>query len=90
MKLTINDRRCKGCNLCVKVCPYAIFQEGTVPGPRGYIIPHLNAPQRCTNCRLQVLYGRQLCGMCQTICPDQAISWVEEKPCEPKKVVIEY
>ncbi|NLC91788.1 MAG: 4Fe-4S ferredoxin, partial [Methanocorpusculum parvum] len=44
----------------------------------------------CTNCRLQKLYGRQLCGMCQMICPDQAISWIDEKPFEPQKVVIEY
>ena len=90
MKLVINEHRCKGCNLCTKVCPYRIFQEGTQPGIRGYVIPVLDRPERCTNCRLQKVYGRQLCGMCQMICPDQAISWVEEKPFEPKKVEIEY
>ncbi|HDS63587.1 MAG TPA: 4Fe-4S ferredoxin, partial [Methanofollis liminatans] len=36
------------------------------------------------------LYGRVLCGVCQMICPDQAIRWVEEKPYNPEKVVIEY
>jgi 2-oxoglutarate ferredoxin oxidoreductase subunit delta len=90
MKLVINEHRCKGCNLCTKVCPYRIFQEGTKPGIRGYVIPVLDRPERCTNCRLQKVYGRQLCCMCQMICPDQAISWVEEKPFEPKKVEIEY
>ncbi|HJK78831.1 4Fe-4S dicluster domain-containing protein [Methanocorpusculum vombati] len=90
MKLVIDERRCKGCNLCTRVCPYRIFQEGNRPGPRGYVIPVLDHPERCTNCRLQIMYGRQLCGMCQMTCPDQAISWIEEKPYEAHKVVIEY
>ena len=90
MKLVINEHRCKGCNLCTMVCPYRIFQEGSKPGARGYVIPVVDRPERCTNCRLQKVYGRQLCGMCQMICPDQAISWVEEKPFEPKNVEIEY
>ncbi|HJJ30252.1 MAG TPA: 4Fe-4S binding protein, partial [Methanocorpusculum sp.] len=36
MKLVINERRCKGCNMCTIVCPYGIFQEGVSPGSRGY------------------------------------------------------
>ncbi|MDO5844808.1 MAG: 4Fe-4S binding protein [Methanocorpusculum sp.] len=90
MRLIINQLRCKGCNMCTKVCPYGIFTEGKKPGPRGYVIPVLDRPERCTNCRLQKMYQRQLCGMCQTICPDQAISWIDEKKFEPHKVVIEY
>lgn len=90
MKLVIDERRCKGCNLCVLVCPYRIFQEGENPGERGYVIPVLDGPERCTNCRLQKMYKRQLCGICQMTCPDQAISWIEEKPYESHKVVIEY
>ena len=42
------------------------------------------------NCRLQKLYGRQLCGVCQLTCPDQAIHWIEEEPYELHKVAIEY
>jgi len=90
MKLVINEKRCKGCNLCTTVCPYRIFQEGTRPGSRGYVIPVLNKPERCTNVRLRKMYQRQLCGVCQRICPDQAISWIDEEPFEPKKVEIEY
>ncbi|KQC04309.1 MAG: 4Fe-4S ferredoxin [Methanoculleus sp. SDB] len=90
MKLVIDGRRCKGCNLCTMVCPYRIFREGTRPNDRGIIIPELDRPERCTNCRLQGLYGRRLCGVCQMICPDQAISWEEEKPYEARKVVIEF
>jgi 2-oxoglutarate ferredoxin oxidoreductase subunit delta len=89
MKLVIDERRCKGCNLCTMVCPYKIFRPGTKPNERGITVPELDRPERCTNCRLQKLYGRRLCGMCEMICPDQAIRWEEEKPAERKKVVIE-
>lgn len=90
MKLMIDETRCKGCNLCTLVCPYKIFLEGTTPNRRGVVVPVLDRPERCANCRLQKLYGRVLCGVCQMICPDQAIRWVEEKPYNPEKVVIEY
>ncbi|HNQ28994.1 MAG: 2-oxoglutarate-acceptor oxidoreductase subunit OorD [Methanoregulaceae archaeon PtaB.Bin009] len=90
MRLVIDERRCKGCNLCTLVCPYRIFTPGTQPNARGIVVPVLDRPERCANCRLQALYGRTLCGMCQMICPDQAISWVEEKPGEARKVAIEF
>jgi 2-oxoglutarate ferredoxin oxidoreductase subunit delta len=53
-------------------------------------VPTLDRPERCANCRLRNLYGRTLCGTCLMICPDQAISWVEEEEHVPKKVAIEY
>lgn len=90
MKLEIDERRCKGCNLCTLVCPYRIFRPGKQANSRGIVVPELDRPERCANCRLQALYGRTLCGMCQMICPDQAISWTEEKPGEARKVAIEF
>ena len=90
MRLVIDESRCKGCNLCTLVCPYRIFRPGTQANRRGVIVPELDRPERCANCRLQHLYGRKLCGVCQMICPDQAISWEEEGPSEPMKVAIEY
>ncbi|MBO4522413.1 MAG: 4Fe-4S dicluster domain-containing protein [Methanomicrobium sp.] len=90
MKLIIDESRCKGCNLCTLVCPYKIFREGSRLNEKGVVVPEFNGPERCTNCRLQKLYGRRLCGMCQLTCPDQAIKWVEEERFEDMKVVIEY
>lgn len=90
MKLVIDETRCKGCNLCVLVCPYRIFKEGTELNDRGIVTPVLDRAERCTNCRLQPLYGRLLCGVCQMICPDQAIAWVDERPFEPHKVEVEF
>jgi 2-oxoglutarate ferredoxin oxidoreductase subunit delta len=72
MKLVIDSDRCKGCNLCMLVCPYRIFKEGKNQNERG------------------IIYGRTLCGLCQMICPDQAIRWDDEKENEPQKVVIEF
>jgi 2-oxoglutarate ferredoxin oxidoreductase subunit delta len=89
MKLVIDVKRCKGCNLCTLVCPYRIFKPGTKPTERGIIPPVLDRPERCANCRLQRLYGRVICGSCQMICPDQAIRWEEEKGGEPQKAVVE-
>jgi len=90
MKLVIDEKRCKGCNLCTMVCPYRIFRQGKRPNLRGIVVPELDRPERCPNCRLQGLYGRTLCGMCQMICPDQAISWEEEAPSEKRKVAVEF
>jgi len=90
MKLAIDESRCKGCNLCTMVCPYKIFRPGKKPNRKGIVVPEMDRPERCTNCRLQKLHGRTLCGICQMICPDKAIHWEEEKPEEPHKVAIEY
>ncbi len=72
------------------VCPYAIFQPGKEPNKRGIYTPILDRPERCTNCRLMNLYGRQLCGLCSMICPDQAISWVANEQYDAQNVEIEY
>ena len=58
MKLAIDETRCKGCNLCTKVCPYKIFKEGKHPNLRGIVVPELDRPERCTNSRLYHLYGQ--------------------------------
>ncbi|MBN1166742.1 MAG: 4Fe-4S binding protein [Methanospirillaceae archaeon] len=90
MKLFIDETRCKGCNICTMVCPYSIFTPGDTPNRRGIYVPVLDRPERCTNCRLTYLYGRQLCGVCSMICPDQAISWIADEPYSARCVVIEY
>jgi 2-oxoglutarate ferredoxin oxidoreductase subunit delta len=56
MKLVIDERRCKGCNLCTLVCPYKIFRPGSKANRKGTIVPELDRPERCANCRLQKLY----------------------------------
>ncbi len=39
MKLAIDEKRCKGCNLCTQVCPYHIFRPGTTANRKGVLVP---------------------------------------------------
>lgn len=62
-KLTIRSDRCKGCGLCVSVCPKKILQlSATVFNKKGY------NPVECTD--QASCLG---CAMCATVCPDVVI-----------------
>ena len=89
-QLTIDETRCKGCNICTMVCPYKIFQIGVIPNKRGIYVPILHEAGKCANCRLQDLYGRQICGGCALICPDQAISWRPVPQYKKPNIMIEF
>ena len=58
--VVINEDRCKGCGLCVNVCPVEILQlaEGRF-NVKGYHPVELTDPEKCTGC-----------AMCATVCPD--------------------
>lgn len=56
--VTINEERCKGCNLCVDVCPPKVLQlAGDRYNDRGY--RPIELTPGCTGCE-----------MCYRICPD--------------------
>ena len=44
MKLAIDERRCKGCNLCTQVCPYHLFRPGTTANRKGVLVPDSTGP----------------------------------------------
>ncbi len=56
----INEDRCKGCSLCLPVCPVDILQlaEGRF-NVKGHNPVEVTDPEKCTGC-----------AMCATICPD--------------------
>jgi 2-oxoglutarate ferredoxin oxidoreductase subunit delta len=62
-KLTFNTDRCKGCGLCVSVCPRKILRlsENTF-NKEGY------NPVECTDMDKCIA-----CAMCATMCPDVVI-----------------
>lgn len=72
-KIRINEKYCKGCNLCVEYCPMKVFEEGTEPSERGYFVPRVAHPERCTKIKLSKVLKRKVCGLCQDVCPDFAI-----------------
>lgn len=61
----IDQQRCKGCGLCIDVCPNGCITVAEVTNDNGY----LPAKVDCEHC--------SGCGLCGTICPDAAIEvWV--------------
>jgi len=62
-KLHINARYCKGCLICVEVCPKRAIRSCGAINSRGYVLPEEDDMRRCT-----------ACGLCETVCPDFAIA----------------
>ncbi len=73
--ITIDEKRCKGCELCTTVCPKDLIHVATHFSALGYRPAALVDPQgECTGCLL-----------CATICPDVAITVYREM--KPKATV---
>lgn len=64
-KVRIDQQRCKGCGLCVDVCPNECITVADVTNDNGYLPAKVDGD------------GCSGCGLCTTICPDSAIEvWV--------------
>jgi len=61
-KVVIDRERCKGCLLCVSVCPQGILSLGDAPNARGYYPVQADERKMCT-----------ACSFCALICPDVAL-----------------
>ena len=63
-KTTINPNVCKGCGLCVEVCPKKLISlDKSVLNVKGYHPAKVSDMNLCIGC-----------GMCAIMCPDCAIS----------------
>jgi len=58
--------RCKGCGLCVDVCPKGVLEMSTDVNTKGYFPAYQARPDDCI-----------FCAICCTMCPDVAISILE-------------
>ncbi|MFC1452792.1 ferredoxin family protein [Verrucomicrobiota bacterium] len=58
----IDRHRCKGCALCVAVCPRKILGISKTLNRKGYHHAEVLKPEECVGC-----------GQCAVICPDCAI-----------------
>jgi 2-oxoglutarate ferredoxin oxidoreductase subunit delta len=58
VRILLNPAWCKGCGICIEMCPTDVFtaEEGTGKAIVSY-------PERCSDC-----------GLCELYCPDYAIS----------------
>lgn len=62
-KVTFREERCKGCGLCVEVCPKKIVELKTnILNAKGYHPAGVNDIEKCIGC-----------AFCATICPDCVI-----------------
>ena len=62
-KIEIDIQRCKGCELCISVCPQNIIIIGSTLNQQGYYAATTQHLEQCTGCAL-----------CAESCPDIAIT----------------
>lgn len=69
--IIVDQERCKGCNLCVLVCPQQVITlDETIFNRKGYHPAKLHeADKQCTGC-----------GVCAVVCPDVCIAVYREIP----------
>lgn len=60
---TIDDERCKGCGLCVAVCPKKVLEISGQVNNKGYFPVSQTTPEDCI-----------FCSTCCLMCPDVAIT----------------
>jgi 2-oxoglutarate ferredoxin oxidoreductase subunit delta len=73
-RILIDSDRCKGCELCISVCPQHVIAMSGTFNSGGYLTAQLlEAAGACTGC-----------GICAVICPDTAITVYREAAHEPR------
>jgi 2-oxoglutarate ferredoxin oxidoreductase subunit delta len=66
-KIIIDIERCKGCTLCVTVCPCNVITISEKSNSKGYF-PAVSTGPNCTGC-----------SNCAVVCPDCAIEVLRDK-----------
>ena len=62
-QMDIDQERCKGCGLCVSVCPKKALELSEESNPMGYFPAYQARPEDCN-----------YCAICCMMCPDVAIT----------------
>jgi 2-oxoglutarate ferredoxin oxidoreductase subunit delta len=68
-KIVISEKFCKGCGLCIEVCPQHLLRTAKHVSTTSYHPAELVDPEgKCT-----------ACGLCALVCPEAAIHVYREK-----------
>ena len=62
MNVHVDERLCKGCRLCIAVCPKQVLAMSNRVNQKGYTVAAALRPEDCIGCKL-----------CEKTCPDFAI-----------------
>ncbi len=65
-EVVIDDKRCKGCGICVISCPKDCLEISSNFNQAGYYYPAMVKAEDCTGC-----------GACVKLCPDFAVTVYE-------------
>lgn len=65
-KIIIDRERCKGCGLCISVCPEEVIEASALLNHMGYSPAELHEDKKQDKVCIA-------CATCATICPDIAI-----------------
>ena len=66
-RIEIKQEWCKGCYICVELCPREVLERDETAFVRGFHPVVVVHPEDCSLCRL-----------CELLCPDLAIAVSEE------------
>lgn len=66
--VTIDKACCKGCDICITVCPKKVFIHSKNRNKYGTNMPEAANVKECVQC-----------GMCERMCPDGAIDVIGEE-----------
>ncbi len=58
----INQKWCKGCYICLEVCPKKVFEKSAAVSEKGFHPVEAAHSEKCTRCF-----------QCEMLCPDLAI-----------------
>ncbi|MEO0076242.1 MAG: ferredoxin family protein [candidate division WOR-3 bacterium] len=67
-KIRINQNWCKGCGLCLEICPKNVYDRDVKVSSKGFREIIIKKPEACTRCLL-----------CELLCPDLAITIEKNK-----------
>ncbi len=67
-RITLDQNFCKGCDICLKLCPKEVFEEVQKIGSKGFKPRIVANPKNCTGC-----------GQCELLCPEMAITVITKE-----------
>jgi 2-oxoglutarate ferredoxin oxidoreductase subunit delta len=67
IKILVSEELCKGCGICISLCPLKVLSKSVELSPHGVYVPIPTNINKCTSCRI-----------CEYYCPDLAIHIIKE------------